>query len=260
VSERVHVGAALRQTAPESGMKRIARAILSIGFALTAAGTAGASPVTINIGSFSGGTAVLHAPGTLADGLNVLLGSVLITGDLGTFESYCVDLQHYDLPGANQTVVNTMNNWNNTATSIAHASSGGGAASWLYNTYANGAAGNQTKEAALSLAIWNSLYDDDFSVLGGSGFWASSVKNQYSSLADQYLGNLKTFLQSGSALPNDYWLQTANVSPNYSQDFIAPRPVPEPPAIVLFGTALFCALRFHRRLPGLALVRSRLTR
>jgi len=230
-------------------MKRIASAILSIGFALTAARSAGAAPITINIGAFSGGTAVLHAP-----------GSVLVTGDLGTFESYCVDLQHYDLPGANQTIVNTMSNWNNTAVPVAHASSGGRAASWLYNTYAAAADGNQTREAALSLAIWNSLYDNDFTVLGGSGFWVSSVLAQYSGLADQYLGTLKTALQNGSALPNDYWLQTLNVSTNYSQDFIAPAPVPEPPSVILFGAALLCATRFHRKMPRFAMLRSRLTR
>jgi len=240
-------------------MNRLTSTVLGIGLVLAGARSAAATPVTINVGGFSGGTAVLHAPGTLADGLNVVLGSVRITGDLGTFDSYCVDLQHYDLPGANQTIVNTMDNWNNIATlPFAHASSGGGAASWLYNAYAASASGNATRQAALSLAIWNSLYDDDFSVLSGSGFWATSVASSVTAVADQYLGGLRTVLQSGGALPNDYWLQTVDVSNHYSQDFIAP--VPEPSAILLLGAGLLCASRFRRATAQFAVARSRITR
>src|SRR3954462_9391667 len=97
-------------------MKRTAKAVLlTLGILTTVSGAAQAAPLTINIGSFSGGTGVLHAPGTLANGLNVYLGAVLITGDLGTFESYCVDLMHYDIPGANSATLDSMSNWNNVA-------------------------------------------------------------------------------------------------------------------------------------------------
>jgi hypothetical protein len=225
-------------------MKRVVVLLCAMGALIAWTPAAEAAPVTINIGSFSGGTAVLHAPGTLADGLNVLLGSVRITGDLGTFDGYCVDLQHYDLPGANQATVDTMDHWSNTAVP-AHASSGGGAASWLYNAYAADASGNQTKQAALSLAIWNSLYDSDFTVLGGSGFWATSVSTAYTSLADAYLGNLHDVMSAGGALPTATWLRTTDVTRNYSQDFIAP--VPEPGTLLLVASGLACAARFRRR-------------
>src|SRR4029079_6135593 len=111
-------------------MKNAAAVLLALGMLTSAAVTAEAGPVNINIGNFSGGTGVLHAPGTLANGLNVYLGSVLITGDLGTFESYCVDLQHYDIPGTNSATLDSMSNWNNSAVPV-HASLGAGAASWL---------------------------------------------------------------------------------------------------------------------------------
>ena len=225
-------------------MKRATRTVLMALGVLTGVSTAAqAAPLTINIGSFSGGTGVLHAPGTLADGLNVYLGAVLITGDLGTFESYCVDLMHYDVPGANSVTLDSMSNWNNQGT-IAHASLGGGAASWLYNTYALSAVGNKAMEAALSLAIWNSLYDNDYYVNSGSGFWVTSLSdNSYATLANSMLANLSTVKDP---LPDAGWIRTQNISgTNYSQDFIAP--VPEPATLSLLGVGLLSAGFARRR-------------
>jgi len=228
-------------------MKSVLATVFAVALLAGSTRSAAAAPLTINIGSFSGGTAMLHAPGTLADGLTVVLGSVLITGDLGSFESYCVDLQHYDLPGSNQTLVNTMDQWNDAAVP-ALPSLGGGAASWLYDAYAAGAVGNQTKEAALSLAIWNALYDNDFTVLSGTGFWVSSVSNSnYASLANQYLLALQPIMTGSKPLPNDTWLQTVNVSNHYSQDFIAPARVPEPATLSLLGLGMACGIPVGRR-------------
>ena len=99
-------------------MKQAAAVLLALGMLTTVAPSASASPVIYIDTNHFVGTGVLHAPGTLANGLNVYLGAVQITGDLGTFWSYCVDLQHYDLAGANEVTVASMSDWNNIATRL----------------------------------------------------------------------------------------------------------------------------------------------
>ncbi len=232
-------------------MKNAAAVLLALGMLTTASVTAEAAPININIGNFSGGTGVLHAPDTLADGLNVYLGAVLITGDLGTFESYCVDLQHYDVPGANTATVDSMSAWNNSATPTAHENLGGGAASWLYYKYGTAAVGNQTQEAALSLAIWNSLYDNDYKVDSGSGFWVTSLSNStYGTIANDMLLALS---KVSGPLPDARWLRTQDTAgTRYAQDFIAP--VPEPATLLLLAGGLagmtgFKARRARKKLP-----------
>jgi hypothetical protein len=214
-------------------MKQAAAVLLALGMLTTVAPSASASPVIYIDTSHFVGTGVLHAPGTLADGLNVYLGAVQITGDLGTFWSYCVDLQHYDLAGWNEVTVANMSDWNNTATPVAHDSLGGGAASWLYNQYGATAVGGT--QAALQLAIWNVLYDNDASVSGGNGFWLS-VTQSNASYATAANAMLADYFANGKPVANDIWLRTNDVRTNYAQDFIAP--VPEPATLLLLGTGV----------------------
>ena len=226
-------------------MKRVAIGLLSFGMLFTySVVQSEANPLySINVGSFSGGTAMLHAPGTLANGLMVQLGAVLIAGDLGKFESYCVDLQHVDLLGTNQTAVDSMANWSNTATPP-HASLGSGAASWLYLKYGASAVGHQDREAALSLAIWDALYNNVYNVTTvNTGFWATNVNSSYVTLANTMLGDLQ---QYHGTLPYASWLRTVNGVNGTAQEFLGP--VPEPATLTLLSLGALSALFMRRRI------------
>ena len=94
-------------------------------------------------------------------------------------------------------------------------------------------------EAALQLAIWNSLYDSDYSVSSGSGFWVTNLSNTLSiSLADGMLNDLKTYQTThpNAPLPQATWLRTVDGPDHFSQDFIAP--VPEPSVGLLLCAGL----------------------
>jgi hypothetical protein len=215
-------------------MKQAAAVLLALGILTTIAPSASASPLIYIDTNHFVGTGVLHAPGTLANGLNVYLGAVQISGDLGTFWSYCVDLQHYDLAGRNEVTVASMSDWDNKATlATPYATLGAGAASWLYNQYGATAVGGT--QAALQLAIWNVLYDNDATVSSGNGFWLSVTQSnaRYAAAADAMLAD---YFSKGTPVANDIWLRTNNVRTNYAQDFIAP--VPEPATLLLLGTGM----------------------
>src|ERR687890_625486 len=111
-----------------------------------------------------------------------------------------------------------MSNWDNKATlDVPNATLGGGAASWLYNQYGATAVGGT--QAALQLAIWNVLYDNDASVSGGNGFWLS-VTQSNASYATAANAMLADYFANGKPVADDRWLQTKNVRANYAQDFI----------------------------------------
>lgn len=90
----------------------------------------------------------LHAPGTLADGLTVYSGQMLVTANDQKYAGYCVDLNQYSGNDDHATAISA--NVLNHADDIAY----------LFNTYA-GTVSDNVQAGALGVAIWEVLAEKD---------------------------------------------------------------------------------------------------
>jgi hypothetical protein len=247
--------------------------ILGLGllFFLPAASQAG--PITVD--DFRGVFVGYYSPVTTGES-RALLGSSLMSGGSGispaidglTFEAYCVDILGpiFD-PGTPQppatfdATAGAMQDWNKYTDAQDNA---GSYAAWLYNEYAATNAAidvntdlGQVSRTALQMAIWNVLYDADFTVESGA-FRVSDVSqddDKVRAVANTYLAALD-LNQVVARQANATWLQLqdCSVTPCRDvQDFVGPgaiqpAPVPEPATMSLFAVGLG-AMGVRRRRP-----------
>lgn len=148
--------------------------------------------------------------------------------------TYCVDVQS-ELADPQTVNVSTTND----PAMATMAVDGGAKAAWLLNTYASGV-GTGVQAAALQIAIWESLYDNDHNLNTGNFSLVTSTA-AYTGAAEALLiyNQANTYLNglfSASAPNHQYYTSVATwldaVGPRGGQDQIT---TPEPTTFALLG-------------------------
>jgi len=155
--------------------------------------------------------------------------------DSASFQTYCVELtQFFYLPSGDMTGYSIV--------------AGSAYAEWTLPTTSNrigqlityvnshpGAVDTAAESTSLQLAIWNSIYDSD-NTLGGGSFYDTT---SYAAYADTLLA------ASASTVSN---LGVYVLTSRDSQDFLVTTPVPEPEtyALVLAGLAAMVSVKRRR--------------
>jgi hypothetical protein len=182
------------------------------------------------------------------------------------FQAYCVDLDG-PLPLFDQTVVDAtaapMTSWSDPSGLASPRGNAGAQTAWLYTEFVDEASPDAITRTALQVALWNVLYDVDFTVSEGLAPALFSVRvddfqtqNDLDIIeaANGYLGALQANLVAAN-LADATWLQLRVLDCTGNncdlQDFIGPgqevNPVPEPATALLLATGAIGLVASRRR-------------
>lgn len=205
--------------------KRLAFAGLLM--AMTLLGPAAAAADTLTFNGLGKGLGLNVTFGSTSE--NVWVGEIKWTeSSFGAIVTYCVDL--FDPALWTETVTVRTTTALNSTNSAGVQDGAGGQAAWLFNNFRGEASADNTKAAALQLAIWQALYGQSFVSVNDS-----TVMN----LAASYLN------QMGGQTSMATYLDVDNISSTgHGQDQIT---TPEPATVLLLTMAMGATLGYRRR-------------
>jgi hypothetical protein len=158
--------------------------------------------------------------------------------------SYCVDITS-DLTSPQTVTISNTDDPNFAAPAL----DGGGKAAWLVNAFAS-SVGTGLEAAALQVAIWEALYDNDHNLSTGSfklitdttAYTGAEHAQLIYDQANSYLNQLFSAPGGGYYTSVALWLDAAGV--NGGQDQIA---TPEPSSMLLLGVGTLFGIGRRRR-------------
>jgi hypothetical protein len=199
---------------------------------------AAAADTIIFLGDGKGVDMDIHSPtfGDIRAHAGELNWSSNATDLAAQFYAYCVDANHY-LSGSQMVTAESTSTLSTPGVTDA-----GGKVAWLFNEYAGDihSTGTDIEAAALQIAIWAALYNDDGSLTTGA-FHVNST-NAVTTQAQAFLNGLFSG-PNGFRTSNTTWLNAAN-----GQDqIIDTAQTPEPASMLLLGTGLLAVARMRRK-------------